>query len=380
MRLSRTHWLLGAFAAVAIAGATRAAEPAAPAETGKPIDVVICLDCSNSMDGLIASAKIKLWDIVNDLAKVKPSPVLRVALYSYGNDTYNPAVGWVRKELDLTRDLDEVYSKLNALTTKGGTEYVARVTRDALNDLKWSNDKSAFKVIFVAGNEPASQDPDVKLQAVAEMAKKQGVVINPIYCGGANDGDARDWRDFAALAGGRFSNIDQNGGTVAIATPHDKELAELSVKLNTTYVAYGKEGKEKLANQTVQDANAAKLSPVAAANRGTTKGGALYCTSDWDIIDRMKRDPKFDVTQLKDDELSDELRKMKPDERVAFVKKKAEERDAIQKEIDVVSAKRLKCVEEVLRKNKTTADKAFDVAIRATLREQAAACGIKIPE
>ena len=47
------------------------------------------------------------------------------------------------------------------------------------------------------------------------------------------------------LCGGRFASIDQDKGTVAVATPMDKELAELSAKLNTTYVAYGSEGKEQ---------------------------------------------------------------------------------------------------------------------------------------
>src|SRR5438034_9833193 len=96
----------------------------APAQN---IDIAICLDVSNSMDGLIASAKVKLWDIVNDLAKIKPTPNLRVGLYSYGNDGYDAKVGWVRKELDLTTDLDDLYKKLNALTTNGGTEYGTRV-------------------------------------------------------------------------------------------------------------------------------------------------------------------------------------------------------------------------------------------------------------
>src|SRR5437870_461964 len=64
--------------------------PAAPAPGEKPraVDLVICLDVSNSMDGLIDSARIKLWDVVNELAKVKPTPSLRVALYTYGNPTF----------------------------------------------------------------------------------------------------------------------------------------------------------------------------------------------------------------------------------------------------------------------------------------------------
>src|SRR5262245_4574604 len=121
--------------AVWAVGAGLAPAAAEPANTGKSIDLAICLDVSNSMDGLIGSAKAKLWDIVNDLARIQPTPNLRVALFSYGNDGYDPKVGWVRKDLDLTTDLDAVYQKLFALTTRGGTEYVTRVFRDAVEQL-----------------------------------------------------------------------------------------------------------------------------------------------------------------------------------------------------------------------------------------------------
>ena len=86
-----------ALALLGLAAAPQA-EACGPKRAGKAIDVVICLDVSNSMDGLIASAKTKLWDIVNDLARAKPTPNLRVALYSYGNDGYDAKIGWVRKE------------------------------------------------------------------------------------------------------------------------------------------------------------------------------------------------------------------------------------------------------------------------------------------
>src|SRR5712692_7909201 len=137
----------------------------------KSIDVVICLDVSNSMDGLISSAKTKLWDIVNELAKAKPTPNLRVGLYSYGNDGYDPKIGWIRKDLDLTTDLDALYQKLTALTTNGGTEYVTRVCRDAIVQQKWNDSKDALRIIFVCGNEPASQDPVVKLKEATDLAK-----------------------------------------------------------------------------------------------------------------------------------------------------------------------------------------------------------------
>src|SRR5439155_20861207 len=139
LSISRALALLAA--AVALGMSASPARAADKTKKTADIDVVICLDVSNSMDGLIASAKNKLWDIVNELARAKPAPNLRVALYSYGNDGYDPKVGWVKKDLDLTTDLDGLYQKLFALKTHGGTEYVTRVCRDAVRDLNWSKDK-----------------------------------------------------------------------------------------------------------------------------------------------------------------------------------------------------------------------------------------------
>ena len=80
------------------------------------------------MDGLIDSAKQKLWAVVNDLALAEPSPRLEVALLTFGNDGHNAASpGWVHVQTPFTDDLDVVSERLFALRTNGGTEYVGRV-------------------------------------------------------------------------------------------------------------------------------------------------------------------------------------------------------------------------------------------------------------
>ena len=317
-------------AALAACGPARAADPVA----GRPVDLVLCIDTSNSMDGLIESAKLKLWDVVNELAKVKPTPILRVALYNYGNDNFTAESGWVKQELELTTDLDAVYAKLNGLKTRGGTELVARVTRQAIKDLKWSDDAKALKLVFVCGNESASQDKQYTLAEVAKQAKDKGVYVNTIYCGPANNPEAAEWKEFAVLGGGRYGNIDQNKSAAqqVVATPHDKDLAELSGKLNRTYVFYGKDRAALAENQKAQDDNAAKAGAGVAAARGQTKAEALY-RNDFDLLDRMKGDKAFDVKKLADAELPDELKKLKPEEREGYLKKKGEERDAVQKQI-----------------------------------------------
>ena len=355
-------------------------EPKAPAKPAEShdVDIVLCLDVSGSMEGLIASAKTKLWDIVNELAKAKPSPSLRVALYSYGHATYDPKKGWVRKELDLSTDLDELYKKLFALTINGGEEYVARVCRDAIVEQPWSKGKNALKLIFVCGNEPASQDPTLKLKAVADLAKQNDIIINPIYCGNSDDPDARDWRELSGLAGGRFTTINHNK-QVAIATPVDKDLAKLANELNGTYIAYGKE-KGKAKNQAEQTDNASKAGQAVLAARVTSQAGGLYQCDDWCLVDKCKKDAKFDITKLKDDELPEVMKKMTAQERVAYVKDMTQKRDNLNKQIMDLSKQREVFIRNEMKRNPNQADRAFQTAINETLRIQAGAKGLKIPE
>lgn len=357
------------------------AAPVAP-EVKADIDVVLCLDVSGSMNGLIDSAKLKLWDIVNDLGKIKPVPNLRVGLYSYGHSTYKAESGWVRKEIDLTNDLDEVYKKLTSLTINGGEEYVARVTRDAIQEQKWSENKKSLKLIFVCGNEAVDQDKTVKLSDVAEMANKKGIVMNTIFCGDANTAIANGWKEYARLAEGRFTSINQNRNVVAsIKTPQDVELNALSTKLNSTYVVYGgKKGEAAQQNQAAQDSNAEKAAPGAGAARAASKVTGLYRNDGWDLVDRMKNDKDFDIKKVPVDELCDEMKKMTVEERVKHVKEMASKRDDLQKQIAALSAKRDAYVKEETKKNPNPADKAFDEAIRGAVKEQAAKQGIVIPD
>jgi hypothetical protein len=368
--------------AVAVAlTAIPAAGRANPAEPGQSVDVVLCLDVSGSMEALTQAARIKLWDLVNELAKVKPTPNLRVGLYSYGHNSYDPKAGWVRKDADLTTDLDEVYKKLNSLTINGGEEYVARVCRDALVEQKWAEGKNALRLIFVCGNEPVDQDKQVHLSDVAKLAKEKGVVINTIYCNWGHPDEESGWKQFAANAGGKYALIEHNKKIVQIAAPQDKELLQLNARLNDTFIAFGnKQAEDKKANQTAQDANAAGAGAPALASRVATKGGALYKNSAWCIVSKAMEDPNFDVTKVPEDQLPEELKKLKPEERVALVKKKIAEREKIQKEIAEVNAKRASYLAEEMKKHATASDKALDTALRTIIREQAGTKGIKIPD
>lgn len=374
----------GLAAAVVPLGAVRAADK--PAVAAKPIDLVLCLDVSGSMNGLIDSAKLKLWDIVNEMARLKPTPDLRVALYSYGHDSYPADSGWVRKEVDLTADLDGVYKALNGLRINGGTELVARVSQTALAEQEWSRADGALKIMFVCGNESADQDRQVSHDAVAEQAKKAGVIVNTIFCGSPRHREAGGYADFARKCGGKSIAIDQNQAArqVAVKTEFDADILTFNAKLNSTYVAYGKAGRDKAANQLEQDRNADAApagpggAPAAALGRAASKAGALYRNQDWDLVDRMREDKEFDLKTLPADDLPEEMKKLTPEERVAYVQKKAAERAELQKTIADLSAKRQKAVDaEQAKQPKTDAQQVLDAAVKAVVREQAKAKGFE---
>lgn len=395
--------LLVCVAAVALPLAFNTPAPA-PAQEARPvvvrpapkaIDLVLCLDTSNSMDGLIDSAKLKLWDIVNELARLRPTPDLRVALYSYGNDNYAPASGWVKKELDLTADLDDVYKALNTLRTRGGTELVARVGKAALAEQPWSRAPGALKLVFVCGNEPVDQDRQVTLEEVADLAKGRGVILNTIYCGRGDSHEAKGWAMFAEKCGGRALSIDQNRALVAAVpkTEFDDRILKLGDDLGKTYLAYGKEGKGGLENQKAQDDNALKApqapgpgglgggAPQAAVARAASKASELYRNDRWDLIDKMKNDKAFDITKVPDAELPADVAKLPPADRAGYVQKKADERAAIQKQIaDLTAQRQRKLDDERAKGPRNPADQALDEAVKGVVRDQARAAGFEVAD
>ena len=344
-------------------------------QSSRAIDLVICLDISGSMNGLINAARQNLWSIVNDMATLKPQPELRVALLTYGSPQYGAESGFVSIQAELTTDLDLVSQKLFALTTNGGAEYVARVVKRSIDDLKWSADPQALKLILVAGNEPATQDPMFDAMQMATAAIGQGILVNTIFCGNPGQADAAGWRQVARMADGKFVAIEQDQVAV-IATPFDQQLMDLSAQINTTYLAYGAARLEWAGNQIAQDGNASKLNPAAGAQRCQTKASSLYFNPAFDLCDALK-DPKFDLAAIKKDELPEALRAMTPEQMKAHIVATQQKRETIQKQVAELGQKRDAFVAEERKKTAAPGEKLFEDAILESVREQARSRGFE---
>ena len=343
-------------------------------EHSRKVDVVIALDVSGSMSGLIASAKQRLWDIVNQLGRAQPQPELRISIVSYGNPEYGADTGFVRIDLPFTSDLDAVNQTLFGFSTNGGDEYVARVVSTSVSQLAWSTEQDALRILFVAGNEAATQDPLISVQQATQLANAKGVVVNTIYCGATNDNYSAGWREVASMTNGLYASIDQNSAAVAnIATPMDDKLNALNQALNDTYIAYGDAGERYRENQLDQDRNAGTMSSSASASRVVTKAGKLYDASKWDLVDAV--DSGKAIEDIEVEKLPAPMQAMNIGEREEFVKEQAGKREALQVEIRELAKNRRAFIENERKKQADSAPGELDEVIQKGLKSQAEAKG-----
>lgn len=341
----------------------------------RPVDIVICLDTSGSMESLLDSARARVWDVVNELGRLTPTPEIRLGLLSYGTDLGTEEDGWVVLKSDLSDDLDTVYGQLMELTTAGGEEYVGRVLHTAVDTMNWSTHPDALKIIFLAGNESADQAEDTySFRDAAKFAKDDGIIINALYAGNREQAIVENWPEVARQGGGNFSAIDPLLGTIQIATPQDALLLDLNTQLIPTYLPYGPRGKDGLANQVAQDGNASRLGVQSCSSRITAKGSALYTNAEWDLVDATLKG-EFQWDALRDEDLPAEMATMNRGERIAHVATKRAAREAVQKKIQKVSLERENHIQAVLAKERGKNDEGLGDAMRKAIRGQAIANG-----
>jgi len=321
------------------------------------IQVALLLDTSNSMDGLIDQAKSRLWNIVNTLTTLKYSgktPDIEIALYEYGNDGLALQSNYIRQVTPLTTDLDLISEKLFALKTNGGNEYCGAVIQDATQKLQWGNANSTMKLMYIAGNEAFNQGGINYKEAISD-AMKNDIYVNTIFCGSSMEGINTFWKDGADYGKGKYFNIDSNLSVHYVSTPYDDQISNCNVKINNTYIGYGSKGTSKKMNQEVQDKNAQKVSSANYAERAVSKSKAVYKNESWDLVDRVKEDPKA-IAKIKKEELPAELQNKTEAEVELIVIKKAKEREAIQKEIGELAKKRQQYIDTEAKKTKSQDD------------------------
>jgi len=375
-----------AFYPMAKAGLTTLPGPTArhtapPGQNQHPkIEVVFALDTTGSMGGLIQAAKDNIWSIATTMASAQSAPEISIGLVAYRDrgDAY------VTRVVDLSSDLDSVYATLMDFEAAGGgdgPESVNAALYDSIHSISWSQDPDTYKVVFLVGDAPPHMDypNELKYPATLEVAAARGIVVNSIQCGEYAE-TTRPWQQIAQLAGGRFFQVDQSGGAVAIATPFDDRIASLSRALDETRLYYGsaEEKDRQQARQLAAEKLHRESSPAAQAKRASfnaSKSGDRNFLGDGELVDDVASG-RVKLEEIVTTELPEPMQAMSPTEQQDVIETRARQRSELKQKLQALAAERKDYLDTKVSEM-GGADSSLDYQIFGAVKEQAGKIGLK---
>ena len=343
------------------------------------IEVVFVLDTTGSMSGLIKAAKEKIWSIASTMAQAETAPEIQMGLIGYRDrgDQH------ITKTTDLSEDLDSMYAKLMDFRAAGGgdgPESVNQALYEAVHKMSWSQGEDVYKVVFLVGDAPAHMDyqDDVKYPQTVKIAGHKGIVVNAIQSGN-NRAATKNWQRIARLGQGDYFQVEQSGNAVAIATPYDEELADLSTRMDRTRMYYGttavkKKQEAKVAASSKLHKESSKTSQARRAAYNASVSGKSNFLGENELVDDIASGAR-DLESIEVVELPAVMQEMEPEEQKAYVEKKADERAELHAEIKALVEKRDRFLKEKVDATGADVD-SLDRQIFESIREQAADKGL----
>lgn len=356
------------------------ASPNAPIANQRPkVEVVFVLDTTGSMGGLIQAAKEKIWSIASNMALAQPAPEIRMGLIAYRDrgDAY------VTKVIDLSSDLDSVYAALMDFQAEGGgdgPESVNQALREAVEKIQWSQDGQVYKTVFLVGDAPPHQYADeMQMPQIISNAVQRGIVVNTVQCGKWQE-TQHTWQQIAGLGKGEYFQVDQAGSAVAIKSPYDEKLAELSEKLDKTRLYYGSdaekaEKKRKLQAADKLHADASVESRARRAAFNASASGKKNLLGENELVDDVVAG-RIELDKVAPAALPEAMQAMSREQQAAIVKETAEKRQALQQEISDLAERRDSYLKQKVEEA-GGAEATLDHKIQSAVREQAAKRGLR---
>jgi hypothetical protein len=345
------------------------------AEARPVVEVGFVLDTTGSMGPLIEGAKRKIWSIALSVVEANPDAEIRMGLVAYrdiGDD-------YVTKTFDLTTDIQDLYAKLLELRARGGGDWPESVNEAlfiGVNKLSWTSGPETCRILFLVGDAPPHMDyaQDTKYPEVLRQARQRDIIVNAVQAGSARDTE-RVWREIAQMGQGRYIPIPQDGGhLVVIETPYDVEIIELQGRINGTVIPYGPpRQRSEIEDKTRQVAAAPRSAGSEMASylnkRIGNNAAAEAVTGGGDLVADIAAG-RQNLDAVKDEELSDSLRGLKPAERQAAIDKKMAERKSLNERMTALVGKRDQYVAEQRKKQPGKIGDSFDRVVEETLRAQ----------
>jgi hypothetical protein len=317
------------------------------------------------------------------MAQADPAPEIRMGLVAYRDrgDAY------VTRVVDLSGDLDTMYATLMDFAADGGgdtPESVNQALADAIDRISWSQDSSTYKVVFLVGDAPPHMDyfGDRTYPEILATAAQRGIVVNTIQCGGMPE-TLQTWTEIARLGSGRYFQVDQAGGALAIATPFDAEIAQLSAELDATRLYYGSEEDRAAMSHKVEATEKLHgLATVASRARraafNATASGLLNLLGENELVDDVANG-RVDLAAIPASELPESLRELAPAEQQATVTGLRIKREELQDRIATLAGERDRSIADEVSAA-PAAPSSLERQIYETIREQAKVVGLEYTE
>lgn len=227
--------------------------------SGKPLlEIAICLDLSGSTNGLINDVRDNLWILVNQISQLEPLPRLRLAAVGFSRPSFGKGNGYVKVLCDLTTDFDLLAAELYKLkpSIEKGDQLVGAAISTCVSQLKWSEDKQAVKIIFLAGNGMVNAAGNDYIRE-CERASQKGIIINTLYIPREKNliKELPGWRRIASLTGGMQGEITVNKQDQFSTwdSLDKKKFSEFNKNLNAHYLWAGSDSSSCRKNQFTAD-------------------------------------------------------------------------------------------------------------------------------
>ncbi|MFC1748388.1 VWA domain-containing protein [Pseudomonadota bacterium] len=344
------------------------------------VELVFVLDTTGSMSGLIDAAKEKIWSIATTMASAQPAPEISIGLVAFRDrgDAY------VTQVTNLSTDLDSVYATLMDFKADGGgdgPESVNKALYDAVNAVSWSQSQDVYKVAFLVGDAPPHMDyqDDIKYPDTLRVAQSKGIIVNAVQAG--NSGvTTNEWQLIAQLGAGDYFQVDQGGSALAVVSPFDRELAELSAKLDDTRLYYGDEAelveKNRKVEATKKINEAASLASRARrAVFNASASGEKNLLGGNELVDDVSSG-RVDLDSIDRSKLPEPMLSMAPAEQASLIKDVAENRKELKEKIKVLSDERSAYLKKQVEEMGSAKDDSLDMKLFGTLKTQAKSKGM----
>jgi len=287
------------------------------------------------------------------MESLQPVPDYRIGFIGFSRPSFGKEFSYVKVIRNLSYDLEWLSNEMFSLRSQveQGNQYVGAALINCVKSINWSENPSAIKLVFLAGNGFVNADGDLYKKAY-EMLAGKGIIVHSLYWQSYTlPKELWGWREISNYTGGQFFSVDVSYNETASDTGFDSEkLMQLNEALNRTYIYYGNLGKLRYKMMAEQDRKIYEESNRGFRYRMMYKSSPKYQkkNSAWDLVDFSDK-AYLDLKDFDPKQLPDSLQKMVSGEFNAYVEKKKLERFKILIEIRKLLEKRAQQEELAMR-------------------------------